>query len=131
MKKVQLLTFLVGDRLGMVRVVEREDVTRACSGRPFFHGMAAFALEENDRIQEARVHAFKALEIEPNDVWAVHVMAHIFFAEAQLKEGIEWSQSMLQHDKHSRPPTIGMCIVLIDAFRVLSPLSPSPLPFFS
>lgn len=50
-KKAQLLKFVVGDRRGMVEVAQRADVAAACENLPYYHGMLAFALEENDQVR--------------------------------------------------------------------------------
>jgi hypothetical protein len=89
-KKVQLLCFVLGDRRGMLSVMRRSDVAAACTPRSYYGGMLAFALEENDQLDAARSAALRSLEIESRDPWAIHVMAHIFFAEAELDRGVEW-----------------------------------------
>lgn len=89
-KKVQLLSFVLGGRSEMLDVVSRLDVLDACDGLPYFHGMRAFALQENEEWEEAERCARRSLEIERHDPWTYHCMAHIFFGRGQIKGGLEW-----------------------------------------
>jgi hypothetical protein len=84
-------------------------VYRACEGSEFFHGMHAFALEENEKFDEAAASVERALSITQHDPWSIHVQAHLFYARGQLSEGIhwledrqqEWSQCMSFLNAHS------------------------------
>jgi hypothetical protein len=93
LKKLQLLYFLLGDRAGMVSVAQRPAVASACSHLKYYHSFVAFALEENDDMVGARKAAERALELEPNDPWAIHDLAHVLFAEADFVEGANWLES--------------------------------------
>lgn len=46
------------------------------------------------QLVEARAAALRGLAIDARDPWCVHVMAHVFFADAELDEGIEWYASL-------------------------------------
>lgn len=65
-------------------------------------GIHSFALEETRRYSKALYIAQKAISINPNDVWAIHTMAHIYEMKGEWEEGIsflerteEWQNSEL------------------------------------
>ena len=53
-------------------------------------GMYAFGLEESGNLPEANEFGRKAVEINPQDAWAVHSVAHVMETQGQYKEGIKW-----------------------------------------
>lgn len=68
----------LGDHARLLRPLE---ITRAANdGRPWFHGMLAFALSENGRLDEAEIEARRALSISDIDPWGHHALAHIWDA---------------------------------------------------
>jgi tetratricopeptide (TPR) repeat protein len=54
----------------------------------------AFGLEENGAYAEAERCGRKAIELEPQDPWGAHAVAHVFFMQGRLREGIEWCSSL-------------------------------------
>jgi tetratricopeptide (TPR) repeat protein len=57
-------------------------------GSSFVLGMHAFALEEADRCAEAIRTAEQALDIEPNDAWSVHALAHALYESESYDAGV-------------------------------------------
>ena len=91
-KKAQLIAFLQGDFPLMLRLVRQPAVVAACSARPFYHGMLAFALEENGEVQEAEAAARRGIAISADDVWSYHAVAHCLLHDGRLQEGIDWME---------------------------------------
>lgn len=55
----------------------------------YLHGMYAFGLEETNLYMEAEKYALKGLELNKNDAWATHALAHVFEMTGQQNKGIE------------------------------------------
>ena len=62
LKKAQLIAFLSGDLPRMLSLVQSPAVRAACSKRPYYGGMVAFALEENGEVEEAERVAREAVQ---------------------------------------------------------------------
>jgi hypothetical protein len=80
--------FYLGDSEGMLRLSDmtieaNEDVS-------FVHGMRAFALEQCHRLDEAEAVGRMAVELNRNDPWAHHAVAHVLETQARLDEGVDW-----------------------------------------
>lgn len=56
----------------------------------YVHGMFAFALEESNMWPQAEKEALRALELIPNDTWAIHNYAHCLEMQAKYDEGLKW-----------------------------------------
>ncbi|HAA28594.1 MAG TPA: tetratricopeptide repeat-containing protein [Cyanobacteria bacterium UBA8553] len=67
----------------------------------YIYGMLAFGLEENQRYEEAEAAGRQATEIDRNDPWAHHAMAHVLYSQRRLDEGIAWTQAMCDTWKDS------------------------------
>ncbi|MEZ5915502.1 MAG: tetratricopeptide repeat protein [Parvularculaceae bacterium] len=65
--------------------------------RPYAHGMIAFALEQNHRIEEAEEEGVRATEIALDDAWAHHAVAHVMETQRRAKDGVRW----LDHCAHT------------------------------
>ncbi|MEM7194066.1 MAG: tetratricopeptide repeat protein [Pseudomonadota bacterium] len=52
-------------------------------------GMLSFALEENGRYAEAENYAVRAIHDNPEDLWALHALAHVFEMQSRLQEGAQ------------------------------------------
>ena len=53
-------------------------------------GMFAFGLEECGAYAEAEAMGKRAVEIDPEDLWALHAVAHVFEMQGRLADGIAW-----------------------------------------
>ncbi|MCY4592012.1 MAG: tetratricopeptide repeat protein [Alphaproteobacteria bacterium] len=62
-------------------------------------GMHAFGLEESGDYRQAERFGRRAVEIDPEDAWSVHAVAHVMEMEGRHREGIEWIRS--QEDRWS------------------------------
>ncbi|RWS14999.1 tetratricopeptide repeat protein 38-like protein [Dinothrombium tinctorium] len=58
--------------------------------KSYVHGLYAFALEENNFYAKAEAEAKKALQMNANDAWATHAMAHVFEMEGRADDGINF-----------------------------------------
>lgn len=56
----------------------------------FLLGMGAFGLEETGAYGEAEAMGRRAVEIEAQDCWGVHAVAHTLQMEGRCQEGIAW-----------------------------------------
>ena len=67
--------------------------TPATPGYGFVLGMQAFGLEESNQYPEAEAVARTALELHPENPWAVHALAHVLEMQGRVAEGIEHLES--------------------------------------
>lgn len=88
----QQIDFFVGDSRML-----RDRITRALpawsAGMPGWHavlGMQAFGLEETGDYLRAERLGRQAVELQPNDAWAQHAVAHVMEMQGRRDEGIEW-----------------------------------------
>ena len=66
-------------------------------GYGFVFGMAAFGHEECGEYSRAEDTGRQALEIEPDDCWAHHAVAHVMEMEARQEEGIAFMAARERH----------------------------------
>ena len=59
----------------------------------FVRGMFAFGLEESGHYQQAEQHGLAALDVNPDDVWAVHAVAHTYEMRGLVDTGIHFMRS--------------------------------------
>ena len=62
---------------------------KASDGKPYYHGLVSFALEQNHRLTEAETAAKRACECQLDDPWAHHAYAHALYALRKLQAGRE------------------------------------------
>ncbi|MSO96622.1 MAG: tetratricopeptide repeat protein [Rhodospirillaceae bacterium] len=62
----------------------------AMPGYGYMLSMRAFGLEETGAYDEALRLGLRAYEINPNDAWAVHAVAHVHDMRDQRVEGLAW-----------------------------------------
>lgn len=83
------LDFFMGDNLALrdrvCRSLPAVDPTHPHYG--FVRGMQAFGLEEAGSYAQATDAAAEALAINPDDVWALHAMVHVFEMQGRVDEG--------------------------------------------
>ncbi len=84
----QYHAFNLGDQAALLRFGERARI--AHENRPYVHGMIAFALEQNDRLDEAEDEGRRAVEIALDDAWAHHAVAHVFETRGRAGDGARW-----------------------------------------
>ena len=72
----------------IARVKPKWDKTM--EGYPTLMGMESFALEEMGQYQEAEKIGRLAVEMDPNDLWAIHAVAHVYEMQSNLDAGMEW-----------------------------------------
>ncbi len=91
----QYHAFNLGDREALLRFGERARIV--FEGQPYAHGMIAFALEQNHRLDEAEDEGLRASEIAIDDAWAHHAVAHVMETQGRAKDGARW----LDHCSHT------------------------------
>ncbi|KGG92578.1 tetratricopeptide repeat protein [Comamonas thiooxydans] len=55
-------------------------------------GMLAFGLEESGYTNQAERYGKEAVELNPDDLWAVHAVAHVLETEHRFEDGLEWTR---------------------------------------
>ena len=91
----QYHAFNLGDQAALLRFGQRAAI--AHENRPYAHGMIAFALEQNHRLEEAEDEGMRAVAISIDDAWAHHAVAHVMETQGRSKEGARW----LDHCSHT------------------------------
>lgn len=92
MRLAHTMHFFLGDlaqmRDSMARVMPHwtEDVP----GYGFVLGCRAFTLEETHEFEPAERLGRRAVEINENDIWAGHCVAHVLEAQGRRQDGIVW-----------------------------------------
>jgi hypothetical protein len=81
-----------GDLVGLLRLAETAFL--ANSDNPYMHGMLAFGLEQNHRLDEAEAAGRTATEMQRREPWAHHAVAHVLITEGRTDEGIAWMESL-------------------------------------
>lgn len=91
-KMSHALRFMLGDKPGMLRSIER--VLRALpAGHPhrgFLMGCQAFALEESGQYGRAEAVGRDAVALEARDAWGLHAVSHVHEMTGRAEEGIRW-----------------------------------------
>jgi tetratricopeptide (TPR) repeat protein len=89
------LAFFVGDAADLrdrpvrsLRAFDADDPHRA-----FVQAMVAFGLEESGHYGQALEAGLAALEVNPDDVWAVHAVVHVHEMQGQIAEGIRFMEA--------------------------------------
>lgn len=79
--------------------VLRTSVTRGLSdwddsipGAGVVYGMVCMGLEEAGEYERAERYGKRGVELEPDDLWGIHSVAHVLEAQGRLKDGIDWMQ---------------------------------------
>ena len=97
LKLAQHLHFYAGDSIAM-----RDSVARAAKhwqgDEPYFSfllGMYSFGLEEAGDYDDAETKGRQAVELNTNDQWATHAVAHVMWMQGRYNEGIDWTGNLL------------------------------------
>ena len=87
--------FFMGDNRGkrdsVANVIEKWDKSAPCYS--YLHGMYAFGLEECGQYPEAERHAQLGLQLQPQDCWSTHALAHCLEMASNFEEGIRFMEA--------------------------------------
>ncbi len=79
--------------------VLRTTVTRSLTdwddevpGAGIVYGMACMGLEETGEYERAERIGKRGADLEPDDLWSIHSVAHVLEAQGRLNDGIQWMQ---------------------------------------
>jgi hypothetical protein len=89
------LDFFLGDA-GNLRDRPLRSLPQFPSDHPhaaFVRGMAAFGLEESGHYGSALDKGLAAVEVNPDDVWAIHAVVHTYEMQGRVDEGIRFLDS--------------------------------------
>jgi tetratricopeptide (TPR) repeat protein len=81
-------------RDAVARVLPAWDGTTPGCG--FVHGMYAFGLEESGDYAKAEAQGCQAVEANPDDLWAIHAVAHVLEMQGRRAEGLQWLSQPLE-----------------------------------
>ncbi len=91
--------FYLGDPIQMRDRISR--VMRAWGetlpGYGYVLGIHAFGLEECAHYRRAEEAGRKAVALNPNDVYAVHAVAHVMEMQGRQRDGIKWMMDLTDH----------------------------------
>jgi tetratricopeptide (TPR) repeat protein len=84
--------FYMGDGPGLRDAIARvlPAWNEAVPGYGFVLGMRAFGLEESGDYGAAEAAGRRATELNPDDLWAIHAVAHVLEMQGRCKEGLAW-----------------------------------------
>ncbi len=101
-KMSHALRFMLGDKPGMLRSIER--VLRLLPARHphrgFLMGCHAFALEESGHYGRAETTGRAAVESEPRDAWGLHAVSHVHEMTGRIADGITWIEGSEDAYRH-------------------------------
>jgi tetratricopeptide (TPR) repeat protein len=89
------LDFFVGDAANLRDRPGRTlpELDAAHPHAAFVRGMQAFGLEESGHYEAAEAAGLAALEVNPDDVWAVHAVVHVLEMQGRVDDGIRFLTS--------------------------------------
>ena len=95
-KLAHFIHFYLGDsenlRDSIARVLPTWNETSKNYG--FLLAMRAFGLEETGDYAAAENYGRKAVELNPDDTWGVHAVAHVFEMQDRHQEGLDWLNTL-------------------------------------
>ncbi|WP_029057622.1 tetratricopeptide repeat protein [Stappia stellulata] len=102
MKLVHAVRFVLGDAAGMRRSVETvlDAYDESHSAYGYLMGCHAFALEETGEYDRAERSGRRAVELAPDDAWALHAVAHVYDMTGRAEEGRRWLEANTQTFSH-------------------------------
>lgn len=80
---------MLRDRMGQVRSQWSESLP----GYGYVFGMHAFGLEQMGDFAHAEETGRQAVELNADDAWGVHAVAHVMEMQARAADGIDWMMS--------------------------------------
>ncbi len=97
--------FWLGEALHMRATISRvlPHWNSSLFGFAQLQGMHAFALEECGDYGSAERLGREAVERHPQDLWAIHAVAHVYEMQSNLKAGIRWLNQPLSAWKDRNP----------------------------
>jgi tetratricopeptide (TPR) repeat protein len=92
LQAAHLTDFIRGDSLNLRNRISRvlPHWSASVPGYSFVLGMHAFGLEECNQYPEAEAAGRRALEMAPEDCWAVHAVTHVFEMQGRIEEGVRF-----------------------------------------
>jgi tetratricopeptide (TPR) repeat protein len=89
-----IVDFVRGDSLNLRNRISRvlPHWSPSVPGYSFVLGMHAFGLEECNQYPEAEATGLRALEMAPEDCWAVHAVTHVYEMQGRTEEGARFLQ---------------------------------------
>ena len=66
-------------------------------------GMVAFGLEENGQYELAERHGRDAVARNPDDMWAIHSVAHVLEMQRRFEDGLAWLNHPTDHWEDRNP----------------------------
>ncbi|MEM7444974.1 MAG: tetratricopeptide repeat protein [Pseudomonadota bacterium] len=92
MKLGHQMRFMTGDGPGMQQSTARHLAhwTKDMPDYGYLLGCHAFGLEETGSLEEAERAGRAAVEIEPEDAWGFHAVAHVFEVSDRPRDGVSW-----------------------------------------
>ncbi|MFD0026525.1 hypothetical protein [Streptomyces sp. NPDC058382] len=105
---VHMLDFSIGDAPHMLTSIE-EAVGAFADDDPvigYLHGLHAFALEENGLTGTAIERCRAALELNPDDIYAMHAMVHCLYETGRHEDGSRYIREYMRGRDGSTPMRI-------------------------
>jgi len=91
-KRATLLAFLLGDDAAMLKVLIDKGRYERWRQREYYHGMMAFALEQNGWFRDSLRCGLVGSQQNKDDAWAHHGVAHALYSLARVQDGITWME---------------------------------------
>lgn len=91
LKLGQYFAFNRGDAPAMLRLAKAGEAENA--GNANFHAMVAFAFEQCHLLDKAESAARRALDLQENEPWAHHALAHVMLTRGRVVEGAKFLEA--------------------------------------
>ncbi len=92
LKLAHAIRFMLGHRFAMRQSLEQAmrfyHADHPLAG--YVHGCYAFALEETGTYDAAERQGRRALELAPDDAWALHAVTHVYEMTARARDGVRF-----------------------------------------
>ncbi|MBD2438117.1 tetratricopeptide repeat protein [Nostoc sp. FACHB-110] len=84
--------FYLGDQERLLRIAQQ--VLPFNQENHYLYGMVAFGLEQCHQLEKAEAMGRKATQMNRQDPWAHHAVAHVMETQKRVEEGIVWMESL-------------------------------------